>query len=597
MADSSIFKYANDISFNRSTKSGRSVTTGGYARTHRLGPTVYTIQANLPIISEEQYQEVENELFEMEDGINFLTVNLSSNNGNNIMSKGTVPLKSGETSIKVMKQDYSRLNQFTLINLEPNNNDIFRVGDFIQFDNNDKVYQIYKPVGETGAKFRTSPAGTVRVRLSSPIINNIGISTADSLGSNKEYHIVSGKGDEVEQVTYNWVTTSSGTDVGKIIFKDANTNAQYYYADGTPAELWIRDNYYTISEIRTVANQSIAGTYSGHSSLTQAQTDQNNKLGQILTNVSYSGSWNNGTLTWDFNVANVRAELVITTAAGQSMTNETVVTTITNPYQNGLLTIKDQNGNALLDNSGNAITIELPKTLANAQDIYNYLYNTIMGSSSTHPVKTLGVWDTVSGGTFPELYGETDLNHSGKFSVRWGAEYDGSIIEFTTAVGTVNVPYNAYEGLTDTVSSYSTSPNGITIENSNYTYSVGEYLQPSSSFISNNYVQKILTVSVSGTTTTITFDTTFNSSMSSWSSTGYSIIRHQNDALSSGTNVITEIRTISSAITYSSSANVLMGDDVNIKLMLTEKPSVTIIPKDETQNLYQYNTFEFTEVL
>ena len=39
------------------------------------------------------------------------------------------------------------------------------------------------------------------------------------------------------------------------------------------------------------------------------------------------------------------------------------------------------------------------------------------------------------------------------------------------------------------------------------------------------------------------------------------------------------------------------GPDVNIKLMLTAKPSVTIIPKSETENLYKYNQFEFQEVL
>ena len=40
-----------------------------------------------------------------------------------------------------------------------------------------------------------------------------------------------------------------------------------------------------------------------------------------------------------------------------------------------------------------------------------------------------------------------------------------------------------------------------------------------------------------------------------------------------------------------------MGNDVNIKLMLTNKPGVTIIPKDENKNLYKYNSFKFQEVL
>ena len=40
-----------------------------------------------------------------------------------------------------------------------------------------------------------------------------------------------------------------------------------------------------------------------------------------------------------------------------------------------------------------------------------------------------------------------------------------------------------------------------------------------------------------------------------------------------------------------------IGYDINIKLMLTKKPAVTIVPKDEEQNLYVYGKFEFQEVL
>ena len=74
MATSAIFKYANDISMNRSANSARSVTTGGYARTHRLGPSVMSFEADLPLLTEEQFREVENELFSIDDGIKFLNV-------------------------------------------------------------------------------------------------------------------------------------------------------------------------------------------------------------------------------------------------------------------------------------------------------------------------------------------------------------------------------------------------------------------------------------------------------------------------------------------------------------------------------------------
>ena len=105
MATSSIFKYANDISINRAAPSARSVSTGGYARTHRLGPSIISLYVDLPILSEEQYLEVENELFSIDDGIKFLTANISSNNGNNIMSGVTTPLATGKTNIQFLTTD------------------------------------------------------------------------------------------------------------------------------------------------------------------------------------------------------------------------------------------------------------------------------------------------------------------------------------------------------------------------------------------------------------------------------------------------------------------------------------------------------------
>ena len=156
MATSSIFKYANDISMNRSANSARSVTTGGYARTHRLGPSVMSFEADLPLLTEEQYREVENELFSIDDGIKFLNVNISSNNGNNIMQSTSVPLKPGETNIKLIAYSYSTTREITLANLAPNTTDIFKVGDFLQFENFHKLYQIAKPLGSTNSTFTSS---------------------------------------------------------------------------------------------------------------------------------------------------------------------------------------------------------------------------------------------------------------------------------------------------------------------------------------------------------------------------------------------------------------------------------------------------------
>jgi hypothetical protein len=204
MSESIIFKYANDISMNRKSNSARSVTTGGYARTHKLGPSLLSLDVELPMLSEEQYLEVENELFSIDDGIEFLTVNLSSNNGNNIMNTATVPLKTGETQIKVMKDSHSVLNEFILVNLQPSTNNIFKVGDFIQFNNHDKVYQIFKPRGITGTQFSSTVGGTCKIRLSTPLITSIGINpSAASFGSKRYYHHIQGGGDLSENVTFS----------------------------------------------------------------------------------------------------------------------------------------------------------------------------------------------------------------------------------------------------------------------------------------------------------------------------------------------------------------------------------------------------------
>lgn len=595
MAESKIFKYANDITYNRSVNSARSVTTGGYARTHRLGPTIYNIKANLPLLTEEQYREVENELFEIDDGIEFLNVNISSNNGNNIMSQGTIPLKSGETHIKVIKQDYSKLNQFTLVNLAPSTNDIFKVGDFLQFDNSSKVYQVFKPIGESGSTFSSSAGGTVRVRLSSPIVSNIGVSSNSSYGSREQFYFVNGTGDENEVVTYTF-SAGSGSNTnqvnGLITFVDTSGNP-YQYADGTTAVCHIPYYEHSIADYMRVINNSINGTAT-YSDLTTAEQDQNHKLNQILDIVS-SGT----VFTFNFNVPNVRMVLTTPTKpTGQSFTNETVVSTLTNPYQEGLISFKDSNGNNLVDSNGNNISIVLPKSLHTAQEIYNYIYNDIMGSNSTHPVKTLGVLDLVQSGAFPEFYNEPVLDHVGRFEIRWGIEYVGSIMEYTTPTGTIPTNFNDILPTGDTINSITTSPIGITIENASRTYSVGEYLQPSEFLLSSStsYSHKILNVNVSGTTTTIEFDTTFATSMSGWD-LGDSLNKHDNDSLSTTTGLLRKNREVTPAQYYTSSANVLMGDDINMKLMLTQKPQVTIVPKDEEKNLYKYDSFEFTEVL
>ena len=85
-----------------------------------------------------------------------------------------------------------------------------------------------------------------------------------------------------------------------------------------------------------------------------------------------------------------------------------------------------------------------------------------------------------------------------------------------------------------------------------------------------------------------------------FTSTNYAnkeIYKHLNEALSTSNKVLFELTNVTPSSVYVSDVNIFMGADVNMKLMLTNKPAVTIVPKDENKNLYKYDTFKFAEVL
>lgn len=694
MATSSIFKYANDISMNRSANSARSVTTGGYARTHRLGPSVMSFEADLPLLTEEQYREVENELFSIDDGIKFLNVNISSNNGNNIMQSTSVPLKPGETNIKLIAYSYSTTREITLANLAPNTTDIFKVGDFLQFENFHKLYQIAKPLGSTNSTFTSSNTGTCKVRLSTPLLSSVGL-PATSVGSTDRYYIVTGNADEYETVSYDLyggpVRNAANSSEGKIIFKDATSGNQLTYADGTNVEIIIPNNTYSNYSIRSIFDQSIRSVYN-NSNLTEAQNTQNNKIGQVLYSMTYvagSGGGNsNGVITFNFLIANMRAELTDISMVGQTLDGEIIVNAFTTPYQDGTMTIKLSNGNTASDASGNPLVINIPSTNRTAKEIITYLETLIESADSTNVLRTDGVITNLGAKAFPQDYGETLADHVGYFEITWGLDYEGCSLEYTTPTGTDAVNYNPINLTGDEVATVIT--NGITIENASGTYTAGGYINTLVDAPQLANTRRIQSVNTSGSTTTINFvtaeegtistvgtfsaadplrtetthtnvpgtsdnplsnigtfdidvdsngaiisvvvntpsynvrvgdeitisdddmdnieadDFTFeiatinNNGITTFDSTNYTdkeIYSHANDASSTSNKVFFEITNVSPSSVNYSNVNILMGANVNMKLMLTNKPSVTIVPKDETENLYKYDTFKFAEVL
>lgn len=697
MADSAIFKYANDITMNRSASSARSITTGGYGRTHRLGPSLLSIDAKLPLLSEEQYLEVENELLNIEDGIQFLEVNPSSNNGNNIISSKTIPLKSGETEIKVLRTSYSTLRELVLVNLQPNTDKIFKVGDMVQFSNAPKVYQIFKPIGQTGGYFNTSNAGTVTVRLSSPIISNVGINSSSvSYGPIIKTQVVNGTSTDSEIVEYDYnYTTATSIDLqhGLITFKNLD-GSTYQYADGTYARHYINKSYSSHTNLRNTLNTSIAGN---HTQGTDSEDEQNNKLGELLETVEAVGVSNGDVLRFKFKVPNVRVEYTVPLYANQtySFTNENVTQALTNPAVDGKIKFKNSDGSYVKFSDGTDAEIIIPKENQTVTEIYTYLNGTaVTHSSSTHRIKTENILIDVTTQVAPEIWGETNLNHSGAIWFKFGPEHNPAEIEFTPT-GSIPTAYNEFTVTGDKL--FSINSNEFTIQDAIATYTPGEYIQTLNNSVSiTNTTKRIDAVSVSENLTTLTlcsnaegahiavnnfaiadvlraagtytnvtgtssgsgtvgtFDITvdangdvtdvtivttgsnhavgdtitildsnlgnggavdftmdiqtidintgaaFNTN-SGWAANStsniYDVLKHKNSANQTSSGFMKILGIVTTANLYTGTYAVKMGTDINIKLMLTKKPAVTIVPKDEEENLYVYDNFEFQEVL
>ena len=91
-----------------------------------------------------------------------------------------------------------------------------------------------------------------------------------------------------------------------------------------------------------------------------------------------------------------------------------------------------------------------------------------------------------------------------------------------------------------------------------------------------------------------------HNNITDFTSTNYAskeIYKHLNDSLSTSNKILFELNNVAASSVVVSDVNIFMGPDVNMKLMLTNKPAVTIVPKDENKNLYKYDTFKFAEVL
>ena len=546
MATSAIFKYANDISMNRSANSARSVTTGGYARTHRLGPSVMSFEADLPLLTEEQFREVENELFSIDDGIKFLNVNISSNNGNNIMQSTPVPLKAGETNIKLIAYSYSTTREITLTNLLPNTTDIFKVGDFLQFESFHKLYQIAKPLGSTDSIFTSSSTGTCKVRLSTPLLSSVGLPLT-SVGSTDRYYIVSGQDDVYQDGTMTIKLANGNTALDSkgnpLVINIPSTNQDAYQIVS-----------YLESQIESASSTHILKTDGVIINLSVKAFPENDNVGyfEITWGLDYEGCSLEYTTPTGLDVVNYNPI---------NLTGDEVATIITNG-----ITIENAAGTYIAGDFINTL-VDAP-LLANTKRIQS--------------VTTVGTTTTINFVTEQE----GSINTLGNFSAADVAR---------TETTHTNVPGTSNNALS-TIGTFN-----ISVDSVGAITSVNKYT-PSK----NVRVGDVITIDVADMDNNTAADFTFeiisitHNGITDFTSTNYTdkeIYKHLNDALSTSNKVLFELTNISPSSIYVSDVNIFMGPDVNMKLMLTNKPAVTIVPKDEDKNLYKYDTFKFAEVL
>ena len=544
MATSAIFKYANDISMNRSANSARSVTTGGYARTHRLGPSVMSFEADLPLLTEEQFREVENELFSIDDGIKFLNVNISSNNGNNIMQSTSVPLKAGETNIKLIAYSYSTTREITLTNLLPNTTDIFKVGDFLQFESFHKLYQIAKPLGSTDSIFTSSNTGTCKVRLSTPLLSSVGLPIT-SVGSTDRYYIVSGQDDVYQDGTMTIKLANGNTALDSkgnpLVINIPSTNQDAYQIVS-----------YLESQIESASSTHILKTDGVIINLSVKAFPENDNVGyfEITWGLDYEGCSLEYTTPTGLDVVNYNPI---------NLTGDEVATIITN-------------GITIENAAGTYTTGDFINTLVDAPLFAN--------TRKIQSVTTVGTTTTIN------FVIEGKLLTVGTFSAADPARINtdhynvpGTSNNASSTIGTFDIFVDSVGAITE-----------VAINTPSVNVKVGDVITIDVADMDNNtaadFTFQVATIIVDGIT--------------DFTSTNYAnkeIYKHLNGALSTSNKVLFELTNITPSSVYVSDVNIFMGADVNMKLMLTNKPAVTIVPKDENKNLYKYDTFKFAEVL
>ena len=120
-----LLNFANDVSLNRTANARKSVSVGGYYRSQKSGPTTYLLSANLKPLTLEEYRTVEEELINIDDGVERVITKIP--NPIQITHASDIRSSTGNL-IDITVTGTSSSNQLNLNNISV----LPRVGDYIQ---------------------------------------------------------------------------------------------------------------------------------------------------------------------------------------------------------------------------------------------------------------------------------------------------------------------------------------------------------------------------------------------------------------------------------------------------------------------------------
>ena len=128
-----IFEYTNDVSFNRSARIRRSISNSGYVRQEQGSPSYFNLECTLKPLVRAEFNQVEAELLTLDDGLG-IPVSELNQHFDIVKFEGT--LTGGSISTEGTGGRTVRLTGTSPLDAT------VVAGDFIQFGGNNKVYQV-----------------------------------------------------------------------------------------------------------------------------------------------------------------------------------------------------------------------------------------------------------------------------------------------------------------------------------------------------------------------------------------------------------------------------------------------------------------------